>query len=281
MSRIIPKSIERGLLGVSIPVYILLYAPLFLIAVFSFAPAPGPDHHTASLSWYHTLVHDPQVLAALRRSLQLAIISAMIGTVLGTLMGFGLNRFRPQSGSGWLFTLPSLIIYLPIIMPSLVFGISELIFFNFVHSATGLLSAGLLTMGIAHVTFQAPYVALVVFARLSGLDPNLFEASHDLYANGWKSFLYLTIPVIQPALIGGFLLAITLSIDDFTISFFTSGPGSVTLPLYIYSAIARKGGSPEINALGTMMIAAVIGIALLQYVYTRRRDRQLAVRGET
>ncbi|HUW80643.1 MAG TPA: ABC transporter permease subunit, partial [Acidocella sp.] len=144
---------------------------------------------------------------------------------------------------------------------------------NFVHGYTGLLSAGLLTMGIAHVTFQAPYVALVVYARLAGLDPNLFEASQDLYANAFKSFVFLTVPVVRPALIGGFLLAITLSIDDFTISFFTTGPGSVTLPIYIYGAIARKGSSPEIDALGSLMIATVIGVALLYYFITRHRER--------
>lgn len=268
----IPRGVRRGLLGISLPVYLLLYAPLAIIGIFSFAPSLG--HPGPNVGAYGLLVNDPQVLAALRRSLILALCSATLGTMLGTLMGFGLSRFRPAKGGGfWVGTLPSLIIYLPIIMPSLVFGISEMIFFNYVHELTGLLSAGLLTMGIAHVTFQAPYVALVVYARLAGLDANLFEASHDLYANGLKSFLYLTIPVVRPALIGGFLLAITLSIDDFTISFFTAGPGSVTLPIYIYGAIARKGSSPEINAIGTLMIATVIGVALLYYVVTRQQSR--------
>lgn len=268
----IPRRIRRGLLGISLPVYLLLYTPLFIIALFSFMPSLGhPDLNVAA---YGLMLNDPEVMAALRRSLTLALSSAVLGTLLGTLMGFGLSRYRPaKGGSFWVGTLPSLIIYLPIIMPSLVFGISEMIFFNFVHQYTGLLSAGLLTMGIAHVTFQAPYVALVVYARLAGLDPNLFEASHDLYANAFKSFVYLTIPVVRPALIGGFLLAITLSIDDFTISFFTAGPGSVTLPIYIYGAIARKGSSPEINAIGTLMIATVVGVALLYYFVSRHRER--------
>ncbi|HQT46639.1 MAG: ABC transporter permease [Acidocella sp. 20-63-7] len=268
----IPRRIQRGLLGISLPVYLLLYTPLLIIAVFSFTPSLG--HPGMNVAAYGEMLNDPQVMAALRRSLTLALSSAVLGTLLGTLMGFGLSRYRPAKGGGfWVGTLPSLIIYLPIIMPSLVFGISEMIFFNFVHQYTGLLSAGLLTMGIAHVTFQAPYVALVVYARLAGLDPNLFEASHDLYANPFKSFVYLTIPVVRPALIGGFLLAITLSIDDFTISFFTAGPGSVTLPIYIYGAIARKGSSPEINAIGTLMIATVVGVALLYYFVSRHRER--------
>jgi spermidine/putrescine transport system permease protein len=276
MSQNLAPPIRRALLLTSLPVYILLYAPLALIAVFSFAPAPGST--TAGLHWYNDLLHAPDVLAALRRSLTLALGSSILGTALGTLMGFGLSRFRSRARSGFAAALPSLIIYTPIIMPSLVFGISELIFFNLMHKATGLFAAGLLTMGIAHVTFQAPYVALVVFARMAGLDPNLFEASHDLYANGRQSFLYLTVPVIRPAIIGGFLLAFTLSIDDFTISYFTAGPGSTTLPIYIYSAVARKGISPDINALATLMIATVIGIGLLQYGFTRQKDRQTVPR---
>jgi len=194
---------------------------------------------------------------------------------LGTLLGYGLCRFRKPNARGFLANVPSLVIYTPIIMPSLVFGISELIFFNFVHNSTGLLGAGLGTMVIAHITFQVPYVALTVFARLSGLDPNLFEASHDLYADGVKSFFYLIVPVVRPAIIGGFLLGITLSIDDFTISFFTSGPGSVTLPIYIYGAIARKGISPEINALGTLMILTVMVLAFGNFLYTLQRERRV------
>jgi len=272
LSAYLARPVRRALLLTSLPVYVLLYAPLTLIAIFSFAPAPGatqPGWH-----WYADLLHAPDVLAAFRRSLTLAFGSSILGTILGTLMGFGLSRFRSRARSGFAAALPSLIIYTPIIMPSLVFGISELIFFNLMHKATGLFAAGLLTMGIAHVTFQAPYVALVVFARMSGLDPNLFEASHDLYADGRQSFLHLTIPVIRPAIIGGFLLAFTLSIDDFTISYFTAGPGSTTLPIYIYSAIARKGISPDINALATLMIASVIGIGLLQYAFNRQKERR-------
>jgi spermidine/putrescine transport system permease protein len=275
----IPRSVRFALSGISWPVYVLLYTPLALVAYYSFAPAPNSVGH--SLHAYNVLLHDGDVFVALRRSLILAFGSAIVSTALGTLLGYGLCRFRNRNAKGILAHIPSLVIYTPIIMPSLVFGISELIFFNFVHGATGLLAAGLGTMIIAHITFQVPYVALTVFARLSGLDPYLFEASYDLYANGLKSFFYLVVPVVQPAIIGGFLLGITLSIDDFTISFFTSGPGSVTLPIYIYGAIARKGISPEINALGTLMISTIIVMALAHFFITRQRERagQLAARG--
>jgi spermidine/putrescine transport system permease protein len=275
MSNVVPRRVQNALAGISWPVYVLLYTPLALVAYYSLAPAPNTTGH--SFFAYNVLFHDGTVFTALQRSLILAFGSATVSTALGTLLGYGLCRFRAANARGIAANLPSLIIYTPIIMPSLVFGISELIFFNFVHSATGLLNAGLLTMVIAHITFQVPYVALTVFARLAGLDPNLFEASHDLYANGVQSFFYLTVPVVQPAIIGGFLLGITLSIDDFTISFFTSGPGSVTLPIYIYGAIARKGISPEINALGTLMIVSVIVLAVGHFFITRGRDRRAAM----
>jgi ABC-type spermidine/putrescine transport system permease subunit II len=269
MSAPVPKRVRYSLAGVSLPVYFLLYTPLALIALYSFKPVGSIGAWNTHA--YAILFTDTRVLAALRRSLILAFGSASVATVLGTLLGYGLSRFRNRANKGIAEALPSLIIYTPIIMPSLVFGISELIFFNFVHDATGVLAAGLGTMAIAHITFQVPYVALTVFARLAGLDPNLFEASADLYANGLKTFIHLTLPVTRPAIIGGFLLAITLSIDDFTISFFTAGPGSVTLPIYIYGAIARKGISPEINALGTVMVASVVVLAIAHFLVTRRR----------
>lgn len=272
MSAPVPRGMRRVLSSISWPVYVLLYTPLAMVAWYSMAPAPNMAGH--SLHAYNVLFHDGAVGSALRRSIILALVSSAVSTALGTLLGYGLCRFRPQNAKGFLSHVPSLIIYTPIIMPGLVFGIAELIFFNFVSSTTGLLSVGLGTMVIAHITFQVPYVTLTVFARLSGLDPNLFEASHDLYANGLKSFFHLVLPVVQPAVLGGFLLGITLSIDDFTISFFTSGPGSVTLPLYIYGAIARKGISPEINALGTMMISVVILLAFVNFFFSLYRDRR-------
>lgn len=272
MSNVIPKSVRNGLAVISWPVYVLLYTPLAMVAYYSLAPAPAQTGH--SMHAYAVLFSDGEVGAALQRSLILAFGSAAVSTALGTLLGYGLCRFRNANARGVFAALPSLIIYTPIIMPAIVFGIAELTFFNLIHSATGMLAAGLGTMLIAHITFQVPYVALTVYARLAGLDPNLFEASHDLYANGFKSFFFLTVPIVQPAIVGGFLLGITLSIDDYTISFFTSGPGSVTLPLYIYGAIAKKGISPEINAIGTLMIATIIALALIHFFFTRSRDRR-------
>jgi len=259
------------LAAISWPVYVLLYTPLVMVAYFSVASITGDGSY--SVRAYGALFHDHDVLVALKRSLVLAVLSAAVSTSLGTLLGYGLCRFRNAKARGFFANMPSLIIYTPIIMPGLVFGVSEELTFHFVHNATGLLNAGFATLVIAHITFQVPYVALTVFARLSGLDPNLFEASHDLYADGVKSFFYLIVPVVQPAIIGGFLLGITLSIDDFTISFFTAGAGVVTLPLYIYSAIAKKGISPEINALGTLMIGSILVLAIAHFFINRHRAR--------
>jgi spermidine/putrescine transport system permease protein len=170
MSNVVPPKVRAGLAAISWPVYILLYTPLAMVAYYSFAPAPLQTGH--SFHGYSVLFSDGTVATALQRSLILAFGSATVSTALGTLLGYGLCRFRAANARGFAANLPSLIIYTPIIMPSLVFGISELIFFNFVHTTTGLLAAGLGTMVIAHITFQIPYVALSVFARLAGLDPN-------------------------------------------------------------------------------------------------------------
>uniref|UniRef100_UPI0005B8CF30 ABC transporter permease n=1 Tax=Halotalea alkalilenta TaxID=376489 RepID=UPI0005B8CF30 len=138
------------------------------------------------------------------------------------------------------------------------------------------LRPGMTTMIIAHVTFQLPFVALVVYSRFVGLDASLFDAAKDLYASPWKRAVHFIIPAIKPALVAGFFLAFTLSFDDFVISFFTSGPESATLPIYIWGAI-RRGISPEINAIGALMIFAVMIAALLSLAFTLRSRRREGV----
>lgn len=263
------RSLRTYLTLHSWPVFLFLYAPLAIIVLFSFNRSPVSVQFTGfSAVWYTRLFHNQDILAALGRSLELGIGSASFGTVLGTLLGYGVYRYR-AAGLTWL----GLLVYLPIIMPSIVFGISEMIFFTYVHQFTGFLSAGLLTMGVAHVTFQIPYVALVVYSRLVGLDRHLFNAAQDLYANPWKIFFHLVLPVTRPAVVAGFLLAFTLSFDDFVISFFTSGPDSVTLPLYIYGAVAKKGVSPEINAVASLMIGMVLVAAITNLLVSRSKEQ--------
>jgi spermidine/putrescine transport system permease protein len=143
-------------------------------------------------------------------------------------------------------------------------------FFVKLHELTGWFKPGLGTMIIAHVTFQIPFVALIVYSRFVGLDPTLFEAAKDLYATPIKRVVHFMLPTIKPALISAFFLSFTLSVDDFVISFFTSGPESATLPIYIWGAI-KKGVSPEINAIATLMIAAVALAAVASLAINRRK----------
>ncbi|MDH2294772.1 ABC transporter permease [Cobetia sp. 1AS1] len=243
-----------------------LYLPLIVVMLFSFNASNSAASFTGvSLRWYRRLLGNDAILSALGNSLLLAVVSSLLALMIGTLIGYGMYRHRHRK-LGWLIVL----IYLPIVLPDIVFGISEMTFFVKINELTGLLSPGLATMTIAHVTFQVPFVALIVYSRFIGLDPTLFEAAKDLYATPRQRVQFFMLPTLKPALISGFLLSFTLSLDDFVISFFTAGPESATLPIYIWSAI-RKGVTPEINAIATLMMAAVALAALMSLVLSRRR----------
>lgn len=243
-------------------VLVFLYAPLLVVMIFSFNEANTPTHITQfSLKWYHQLFNDQVVLSAFRYSLILGIVSSFISTVLGAMLGYGMYAHRNRR-LGWLIW----IIYLPIVTPDIIYGIAELGFFTKLHNTFGILSPGLGTMLIAHVSFQIPFVALLIYSRLVGLDPKLFDACHDLYANAVQRARYFIVPTLKPALLAGFFLAFTLSIDDFVISFFTAGPNSTTLPIYIWSAI-KKGITPEVNAAATVLIGAVFAVAAVTMAF--------------
>ncbi|WP_435102735.1 ABC transporter permease [Arhodomonas sp. AD133] len=243
-----------------------LYAPLAVVVLFSFNEANSAARLTEfSLKWYQRLFSNDVIIAAFQNSLVLAVASSTLATVLGTLVGYGMYKYR-HLRLNWLIWF----IYLPIVMPDIVYGISEMTFFVSLHQAFGILEPGLGTMIIAHVTFQVPFVALLVYSRLVGLDPQLFEACNDLYANPIQRARYFIVPVLRPAIISAFFLAFTLSIDDFVISFFTAGPESTTLPIYVWSAI-KKGITPEVNAIATLMIAAVFTAAVISFAIQRAR----------
>lgn len=270
MSRV--SSVTRLTQGVAIATLAFLWLPLFIVVAFSFEPEAAAVNLTGfTLDWYARVWEQGGMLHALLRSLELGLGSAALGTVLGALLAVGLHRYR---GRG--FAILALIVYLPIVMPDVIYGISQMVFFNYMHEFLGWPQAGLVTMGIAHVSFEIPYVALVVYARLVGLDRNLVHAASDLYASPLKSIYAFWLPVLKPSLIAGFLLAFTLSLDDFVISFFTSGPGSVTLPIYIWGSIARHGVTPETNAIASLMIGAVLLIALAQTLFQARRHGHLS-----
>lgn len=256
---------------VAIATLAFLWLPLFVVVAFSFEPETAAVHLTGfTWAWYVRVWEQGGMLHALYRSLELGLGSSILGTIIGALLAVGLHRYR---GRG--FAVLALIVYLPIVMPDVIYGISQMVFFNYLHQLIGWPQPGLVTMGIAHVSFQVPYVALVVYARLVGLDRNLVHAAADLYASPWKSVYAFWLPVLKPALIAGFLLAFTLSLDDFVISFFTSGPGSVTLPIYIWGSIARHGVTPETNAIASLMIGAVLLVALGQTFIRARRSGHL------
>jgi spermidine/putrescine transport system permease protein len=230
--------------------------------LYSFNEANTPTHITQfSFKWYNQLFSDSVVLGAFKNSLILGIVSSFVSMVLGALLGYGMYAHKNRR-LGWLVW----IIYLPIVTPDIIYGIAQLSFFTNLHNMLGILSPGLGTMMIAHISFQVPFVALLVYSRLVGLDPRLFDACHDLYANGLQRARFFIVPTLRPALLAGFFLAFTLSIDDFVISFFTAGPNSTTLPIYIWSAI-KKGITPEVNAAATILIGAVFAVAAISMAF--------------
>jgi len=261
------RTLRHGLTGFWWFTLAFLYLPLAVVVLFSFNATNSAASFTGvSLRWYRQLMGNEQILSAFSNSMVLAIVSSLIALAIGCVIGYGMYRHRHRK-LGWLIVL----IYLPIVLPDIVFGISEMAFFVQIHRLTGLLQPGLGTMIIAHVTFQIPFVALIVYSRFVGLDPTLFEAAKDLYATPLKRVVHFMLPTIKPALISAFFLSFTLSVDDFVISFFTSGPESATLPIYIWGAI-KKGVSPEINAIATLMIAAVAIAAVISLIFSRRRQ---------
>jgi len=264
------RTLNRGLAGFWWLTLAFLYLPLAIVVLFSFNSTNSAASFTSfSLRWYYRLLGNEQITSAFWNSLLLAVVSSIVALVLGCLIGYGLYRHRHRHRKlGWLIVL----IYLPIVLPDIVFGISEMAFFVQFNRLTGLLEPGLGTMIIAHVTFQIPFVALIVYSRFVGLDPSLFEAAKDLYASPFQRALHFLLPTLKPALISAFFLSFTLSIDDFVISFFTAGPESATLPIYIWGAI-KKGVSPEINAIATLMIGAVALAAILSLLFNRQGRR--------
>lgn len=238
--------------------FAFLYAPIISLIVFSFNESRLVTVWTGfSTQWYAALFNDSQVVSAAILSLQIAAVSATIATILGTLAGIALSRLGRFRGKTALTGMASA----PLVMPDVITGLSLLLLFV---SMEGLLDwpsgRGFTTITIAHSTFCMAYVTVVVRARLSDMDRSLDEAAMDLGATPLRVFFDITLPIISPALISGWLLAFTLSLDDLVIASFVSGPGASTLPMVIFSKI-RLGVSPDVNALATIIIAVVaIGV---------------------
>lgn len=272
-----------GFSGVMLAIGLLfLYVPIVLLILFSFNESRLVTVWGGwSLRWYEALFSDLQMLRAAWLSIRIAAITATIAVVLGTMAGVALVRFGNFRGR-FLFTG---MIATPLVMPEVIIGLSMLLMFVAMDQAIGWPAGrGMLTIIIAHATFCAAYVTVVVQSRFGSLDRSLEEAAMDLGARPLKVFFVITLPIIAPALIAGWLLAFTLSLDDLVVASFVTGPGATTLPMLVFSSV-RLGVSPQVNALGSIIVALVsIGIILATALMHRRetlrqRDEHMARAG--
>ncbi|HSQ82395.1 MAG TPA: ABC transporter permease [Casimicrobiaceae bacterium] len=221
--------------------YAFLYLPLAIVVVYSFNDSRlNAEWVGFTLDWYRKLFADNDMIAAAGNSLLIGVAASLASTVLGTMAGVAMHRYR-------LRVLPILVLA-PIAIPEILTGVSLLIFFVLLNFTLGLVSVAL-----AHIAFCIGFVAIVVRARLAGMDETLTEAARDCGASPAKAFRHVTLPLIMPGVIAGALMAFTLSIDDFVITFFTAGAGTVTLPLQIYSMI-KISVTPEVNAVSTLLM---------------------------
>jgi spermidine/putrescine transport system permease protein len=236
--------------------YLFLYMPIVVLVVFSFnASRYVSSWRGFTLQWYANLFTNAAIGSSLRNSMIVAFSSTLISTVFGTMVALAMERYKFRGKLAF-----DALLYLPIIIPDIAMAVMLLLFFVLAH-----MSLGLYTIIISHVAFNISFVAVVVRARLAYFDVSLEEAAQDLYANEWETFRRVTLPLIMPGVLGGALLAFTLSIDDFVITFFTAGPGSTTLPLRVYSMV-KLGVTPEINALSSIMLIASMALVLVSIV---------------
>jgi putrescine transport system permease protein len=253
--------------------YAFLYLPIVLLVVYSFnASRLVTVWGGFSTKWYGELLNDQKILDAAWLSLKVAVLNATISTFLGTLAAVVLVRFRRFAGR----TLFTGMITAPLVMPEIITGLAMLLLFVSMEQAIGWPDGrSMTTIVIAHVTFSLSFVTVVVQSRLAQMDISLEEAAMDLGARPAKVFLVITLPIIAPALLAGWLLSFTLSIDDVVISSFVTGPGSTTLPIVIFSKV-RLGVSPEINALASIVVAIVsIGIVIFGMIVQRQEADRL------
>lgn len=241
--------------------YAYIYLPILILIIFSFnSQKINVRWEGFTLHWYGVLFQDSDVLQALRNTLIIAFVSTIISTVIGTMAALALQRYRFPG-----YTISESTLYIPVIIPEVVMGIGLLAFFVQVG-----IKLGLGTITLAHIAFNIPFVALVVRARLHGFDKAIEEASMDLGANELVTFWRVTLPTIMPGVLAGSLLAFTLSLDDYVITYFTAGPGSTTLPLRVFSMV-RFAVTPEVNALSTLWVLSVFIILLVGQIVQRRR----------
>jgi putrescine transport system permease protein len=251
--------------------FLFLYAPIVTLIVYSFNESRLVTVWSGfSTRWYVELAQNAAIRGAALVSLEAAALSATLAVILGTLAGFALARYRRFPGR----PLFALMATAPLVLPEVITGLSLLLLFVAGEQAIGWPAGrGLLTIVIAHATLGMAYVALVVEARLAGFDRSLEEAAMDLGAPPAKVFLVITLPLIAPALVTGWLLAFTLSLDDLVLASFTTGPSATTLPMVIFSSV-RLGVSPQINALATIFVVVVTVLVVTAFWLASRRGQK-------
>jgi spermidine/putrescine transport system permease protein len=233
---------------------IFLFLPLVVLIIYSFNASSSMQWTGFSLRWYQRLLTERGLWTAVRNSLIIAFSSAATATVIGTIGAIGISWYKFKIRS-----YVQTISFMPMILPEIIIGVSLAVFFAGVG-----IQLGLLTIFIAHTTFNIPFVFLMVMARLDEFDFTIIEAAADLGANERQTLFKVTLPICMPGIISGFLTAITLSLEDFVITFFVAGPGSTTLPIFIYSAITRKGGiTPLVSALSVVMILGTVVLCIM------------------
>ena len=245
--------------------YIFLYAPIISLAVFSFNDSKSMAKWNGfSLRWYQELLQNERILDALYYTIFIALVASVIATIVGTITAIGIHKMRKGKVRGLLLNIN----YLPVLNPDIVTGVALMSLFVFVR-----LEFGFTTMLLAHIVFDIPYVILSVLPKLKQLPANIEDAAMDLGATPWYALRKVILPQIKPGIISGMLLAFTMSIDDFVISFFTTGNGVTNLAIEVYS-MTRRGLTPEINALSTLMFVAVLILLLLSNITANKKAAQ-------
>jgi spermidine/putrescine transport system permease protein len=255
------KKPSLGLRLYAILAYAYIYLPIILLVIFSFNTQKlNVRWEGFTLHWYDELFRDQDVLLATRNTLIVAFVSTLVATIIGTLAALALQRYRFRG-----YTVAESILYIPVIIPEVVMGISLLVFFAMIG-----FRLGLTTITLSHIAFNIPFVTLVVRARLHGFDKSIEEAAMDLGANWLITFWRVTLPTIMPGVLAGALLAFTLSLDDYVITYFTAGPGSTTLPLRVFSMV-RFAVTPEVNALSALWILTVFVVLGIGQILQRKQ----------
>ena len=264
------KTLSKVYMGL---VLMFLYVPIFVLIVFSFNETKSRSVFSGfTLDWYAKLFRNEVIISSLMNTIIIAVIASIAATLLGTLAAIGINSMRK---------VPKAIVMnitnMPIVNPEIVTGVSLMLLFVF-FAARMNLEFGFVTLVIAHITFDVPYVILNVMPKFRQMDPNLFEAAQDLGCSPFTALRKVILPEIMPGVVSGFLMSFTFSLDDFVISYFTSGSTSQTLPITIYSMTRRKI-SPEINALSTLLFVVVVIVLVVKHIIETKQEQRNRANG--